>query len=477
MNQLNSVKNAFRWSFLKTIISQFLSPVLRIIAIPIIGTVNYGIFGIIYIYFGFLDSMLGAGIRDYILSKSIVNRNELSMLNFISIIWSFIFMLISILFSFYLDNIYDIREVSKFLFIMSFSFPFIGIGLVSEAITIRKLHMKKVFFIDLIPLLSTLIIVIPLALNGKGLIGLVIGELNTRIIKSLAYFFLNPVSIKFPSKILTNKVYGFIKWILGERVLEYSASTVDTFFISFLGPSVVGVYNLGKNFINISFTLLNAPLGNIWLSFYARMKKMLDDYKVIFFKFLFILIIMNLIISFLGGIYSYYIFQFLLSDWEMLNIVCLFLFISSFFRRSLWIKRDFLKTVSKLTIYPASILISLIIYSVIYFITTPSSIVEFLKIKLVYDISYFLVFIILFQVYFNFKIPKPMFKNFFQKVFLIIFTNLVILIISLVLINLLTTVKLIIYLISIFAVNLIISSAYLAKNYKDLSLDLSRLDN
>ena len=275
MSLLNKVRHAFKWSFYKTIFSQFLSPLLRIIAIPIIGTYDYGIFGIIYIYFGLLDALLGAGIRDFILSKSISKKSDLKMLNSIALIWSVFFLLISALLSFFLSNIYDLDEVSKYLFIMSFTFPFIGFGLVSEAITVRQLNFKKVFFIEMIPFFSTLFIVIPLAFKGYGLIGLVAGEMSTRILKSISYYYLNPVLFKWPSSNLYNKIIKFIKWILGERVLEYSSTTIDTFFISFLGPSIVGVYNLGKNIINIIFTITNAPLGNIWLSFFGRIKNSL----------------------------------------------------------------------------------------------------------------------------------------------------------------------------------------------------------
>ena len=58
--------------------------------------------------------------------------------------------------------------------------------------------------------------------------------------------FLNPVGFSLPNKRFSLKIFNFSKWIAGERVLEYMSLTIDTFFISFLGPSVAGVYNLVK---------------------------------------------------------------------------------------------------------------------------------------------------------------------------------------------------------------------------------------
>tara|TARA_Y100001970_G_scaffold188729_1_gene229531 strand:- start:17008 stop:18441 length:1434 start_codon:yes stop_codon:yes gene_type:complete len=477
MSLLNKVRHAFKWSFYKTIFSQFLSPLLRIIAIPIIGTYDYGIFGIIYIYFGLLDALLGAGIRDFILSKSISKKSDLKMLNSIALIWSVFFLLISALLSFFLSNIYDLDEVSKYLFIMSFTFPFIGFGLVSEAITVRQLNFKKVFFIEMIPFFSTLFIVIPLAFKGYGLIGLVAGEMSTRILKSISYYYLNPVLFKWPSSNLYNKIIKFIKWILGERVLEYSSTTIDTFFISFLGPSIVGVYNLGKNIINIIFTITNAPLGNIWLSFFGRIKNSLENSTDIFMRFLFIIIVTNISIAFLGAISSFFFFQSFLSNWNMLNIVCVYLFISGFFRRTLWINRDFLKTINKLKVYPMSIIFSLIIYAAAYLLIKPSEISQFLSIKLIYDFSYFVIFIFMFKKVLRIKINRSIILNFFSKTLSIFFVNAFALSLSLFYLKTLSLIDMILFLIIIFGLNLLIVSNYLINNYTSISTYISKLKN
>jgi len=206
MSLLGKFKNALKWSFFKTVIIQFLSPALRLIVIPIIGTYNYGIFGIVFIYFGLLEVLMGAGIRDFVLSKSIRDNTQLRMLQSISFIWSNLFLLLSILLSFLIYEIYDSIEISRTLLIMSFTFPFIGLGLVSEAVTVRELKFKKIFFIDMIPFLTTLLIVFPFAINGYGLLGLIIGEMSNRIFMNLSYIFLNPISFKWPSKVLFIKL-------------------------------------------------------------------------------------------------------------------------------------------------------------------------------------------------------------------------------------------------------------------------------
>ena len=215
-----------------------------------------------------LETLLGIGIRDFIISQSINDRKKLKMLNSFSLIFSITFLGLAFILFPLISKVYDSNAIATTFLFISFTLPFIGIGLVPEAIAVRNLDMKNVFFIYLIPFMTSLLIVLPLAINGYGLSAILLGEVLNRILINLCYVFLNPVGFSLPNKRFSFKIFNFSKWIAGERVLEYMSLTIDTFFISFLGPSVAGVYNLGKNIINIVFTVLNEPLGNIMMSIF-----------------------------------------------------------------------------------------------------------------------------------------------------------------------------------------------------------------
>ena len=153
------------------------------------------------------------------------------------------------------------------------------------------------------------------------------------------------------------------------------------------------MYNLGKNIINIVFTVLNEPLGNIMMSIFGILKESYSRILSLFLNILSLNISLNITIAFLGSIASYFFFTIFLSDWNNLNIVCSYLFIGGLFRRSLWLQRDFLKTIKKLKFY--IFFVSLLVYSAFYKLLQPSNIESFLHIKIIYDISYFLVFAII----------------------------------------------------------------------------------
>ena len=96
------IKNAFKWSFLRTLVEQFLTPFLRLIVVPIVGPVNYGITAIAFLYFRFIELLFPFGIRDFILSKNIDGKHDLRMLHTLAFIFSIIAFIICILISFLL---------------------------------------------------------------------------------------------------------------------------------------------------------------------------------------------------------------------------------------------------------------------------------------------------------------------------------------------------------------------------------------
>ena len=471
MSLSQKVKNAFKWSFLKTVVGQFFNPLLRLVAIPFIGDFNYGIFAIAFLYFGLLETLLGIGIRDFIISQSINDKKKLKMLNSISLIFSITFLGLAFILFPLISKVYDSNTIATTFLFICFTLPFIGIGLVPEAIAVRNLDMKNVFFIYLIPFMTSLLIVLPLAINGYGLSAILLGEVLNRILINLCYVFLNPVGFSLPNKRFSFKIFNFSKWIAGERVLEYMSLTIDTFFISFLGPSVAGVYNLGKNIINIVFTVLNEPLGNIMMSIFGILKESYSRILSLFLNILSLNISLNITIAFLGSIASYFFFTIFLSDWNNLNIVCSYLFIGGLFRRSLWLQRDFLKTIKKVKFYPISIFASLLVYSAFYKLLQPSNIESFLQIKIIYDISYFLVFAIIMKNILKNEEKIVRMNKFIINAVMLLVINSSFIFLSIEIIKELSLLNLIFYCLIIFLINVTISYKFFVDTFKKVQMN------
>jgi len=483
MSLVSKFKKAYKWSFLKTLFGEFIVQSLRLIIIPIVGVINYGIFATVYIYFGFLDVVMGSGIRDFILSNSITDKDDLKMLNFIALFWSLIFFVVCISLSFLMPLFYESKDISNTLFILSFALPIMGIGLVPEAITVQKVDFKKIFFIELIPVLSFLFIALPLALKGYGLLALISRDFSNRLLSSLSYIYLNGIGFKLPNKVFLKKTKTFFKWISIERIIDYSSNTIDTFFISFLGPGVVGVYNLGKNLITVVFNVVNRPLYNIMLSIFGSLSKSYDNRFKVFDTIFQAVFSINISVAFLAAISSFFIFDWYLTSWDGLNIICIYLSLISIAKWSLWVLRDFLKSINKIYFYPIILGTSLIIFSVLCLIFNPLQVEDFLKIKIISESSYFIISIFLMFTLFKEKIVIRKLFNYFSYLSLLLVSNIFFFILS---VSYLSESRLIIpfdnelklipfvsYLILILLINMIVSLNFIKNKYQDLKLYLS----
>ncbi|MAQ72364.1 MAG: hypothetical protein CMG20_02210 [Candidatus Marinimicrobia bacterium] len=395
MFSLSKIKIAFQWSFMRTFVQQFLIPFLRLFIIPIVGPSNYGVVAITFLYFRFIEILFPFGVRDFILSRDIDTKKQIEMLHSLSFILSLCAFFLCLALSFLLPYFYDSNQIASALFATSFLFPFIGIGLVPQTIIEKKLDIKYLFYINLIPCLTSIFVAIPLAIYGYGFWAILTSHILNYSLSNMIYFLLNPVSFVLPSKDLLSKLFSFGKWNTAEKSSEYFIGWIDLFFVSFLGIEIAGIYSFGKNFAVILFTLISSPIVNIILPIFSSMKNNIKKLLSFFIDIIGISILVNIFFGFIASIVSYYLFQVFLTSWQNLNIVCLYLFISSIFARSYTLLREYLKVQNKIKPYPILMICSGVIFVLSFLIIEPSTIIDFLKLKLLNDMLYALLMTIL----------------------------------------------------------------------------------
>ena len=207
------------------------------------------------------------------------------------------------------------------------------------------------------------------------------------------------------------------------------------------------------------------------MSIFGILKESYSRILSLFLNILSLNISLNITIAFLGSIASYFFFTIFLSDWNNLNIVCSYLFIGGLFRRSLWLQRDFLKTIKKVKFYPISIFVSLLVYSAFYKLLQPSNIESFLHIKIIYDISYFLVFAIIMKNILKNEEKIIRMNKFIINAVMLLVINSSFIYLSIELIKELSLLNLIFYCLIIFLVNVTISYKFFVDTLKKVQMN------
>ena len=428
---LSKIKIAFQWSFMRTFLQQFLIPFLRLLIIPLVGPSNYGVVAVAFLYFRFIEILFPFGIRDFILSKNMDKKKHIEMLHSVSFILSILAFILCLSLSFLLPLFYSSNQISSALFATSFLFPLIGLGLVPQTIIEKKLDIKYLFYINLIPCLTSIFIAIPLAIYGYGFWAILISHILNYALSNIIYFLLNPISFAVPSKDLLSNLFYFGRWNTVEKSSEYFVGWMDLFFISFLGVEITGIYSFGKNFAVILFTLISSPIVNIILPIFSSIKDNAKKLSFFFIDIICISILINIFFGFTASHISYYLFGILFTSWNDLNIVCLYLFISAIFARSFTLLREYLKVQNKINLYPIIMICSSIIFMLSFLVIEPLTIIDFLRLKLLNDIVYALLMTSLLIK--SIKIFSSSLKSFFTyglMIVILLLFNLLILFIS-----------------------------------------------
>lgn len=423
MFSLKKITNAFQWSVMRSFVKQFLVPLLRIFIIPIVGPSNYGVVAIVFLYFGFMEIIFPFGIKDFILSRYINDKNHLRMLHTISFFLSIIALILCLILSFFLFLYYDSSEISLAFLITSFLFPLIGLGLVPQTIIEKKLDIKHLFLISLIPCITSIFVTFPLAILGYGFWSILTGHILNYAISNLIFFYINPISFLIPSRDYILKLFSFGKWNTTEKASEYFIWWIDLFFISFLGVEISGIYGLGKNFAMLLFTMLTSPVVSIILPIFGAMKENVKKLSTVFVSVITTSMIINIVFGFSTSLISYYFFQNFFLNWKDLDIICLYMFISTIFSRSFPLLREKLKVRNQIRSYPLILIILILIFTILFFILKPLIITDFLRLKFLNDLIFaFFMIILLMNVIRN---EKHSFQNFISGMKQVIFLFLI----------------------------------------------------
>tara|TARA_Y100001970_G_C14243099_1_gene866147 strand:+ start:166 stop:1026 length:861 start_codon:yes stop_codon:yes gene_type:complete len=234
---------------------------------------------------------------------------------------------------------------------------------------------------------------------------------------------MNPISFLIPSRDYILKLFSFGKWNTAEKASEYFIWWIDLFFISFLGVEISGIYGLGKNFAMLLFTMLTSPVVSIILPIFGAMKKNVKKLSTVFVSVINTSMIINIVFGFSASLISYYFFQNFFLNWKDLDIICLYMFISTIFSRSFPLLREKLKVRNQIRSYPLLLIILILIFIILFFILKPLIITDFLRLKFLNDLIFaFFMILLLMNIIRN---EKHSFQNFISGMKQVIFLFLI----------------------------------------------------
>jgi O-antigen/teichoic acid export membrane protein len=382
---------SLKWTTLGMVLPKLISPLITLWLVNILNPSDYGLLAVSSVIIGFATLLQGFGLIEFL-----IKEKELSELRLNTIFWSSVFLgtlmaITIVLLSPLLSEIYKNNGLLKIIPALSITIILSALQLVQNALLQKGLDFKKIFIIQLLPLIVLTCVTLPLALFGWGVWSLVIGQISNGIISVLMYFFFtrwNPIFI-FSMKEL-KLMLGFGKWVIVEKIFEYFYSNLDIIIISlYFDTSTVGIYSIGKYFITIIYTIINGSIGAIAFPLLSHIQSNEIELKIAFLgitkRIAFFNIPLMVGVLMLSSSFVPLVF---VQKWESLPLVLSITVLGEGIMRNIWVQRDIFKLLNKPEIYPKSIIINLVFSLIFFTIASRFGIIAFCVVKVLNDIIY-----------------------------------------------------------------------------------------
>ena len=413
MNEVKTVSlSSVKWTFLGMVLPKLLVPVYTIVLARLISPNDMGSMGICVFIIGLFTLIQGLGINEYIIKDNSPNNNALNTAFWTGLMLSIFLVLIVFFSSKFLSDFYKDSQLSGGINLLSITIILNGFGIVHNALLLKELRFKSLFIIQMLPIVISFSVTIPLAINGYGYWSMIWGEITRVLLTVVSYWILCKWR---PDFYFTNKsfllIFKFGKWITLEKLIEFIYSNIDKVLLGFfLSFKDLGVYVLARSIVLMIFNIVNGPIGSIIYPLLNKVGPSRRELIPLFFKISSRLLFLNIPVIFLAIIAAQIFFPlFFEAKWENLVIIFTLATVSEGISRLLWVQRDIFKLLGLTDLYPKSLVFVLLFSCICNYFGVQFGIMGFVISKLIVDVFYTLI-----QLYITSLVLKFKFKQFFE---------------------------------------------------------------
>ena len=387
----NKSLKSIRWATLGMVVPKLISPFINLWLINILNPSDFGLLTIATVIIGFTNILQGFGLMEFIIKEKELSEIRINTVFWSSIFWATFIALTVVVLSPVFSEVYKNNGLLRILPALSVIIILNALQIVQNSLLQKGLEFKRIFFIQLIPLIVLICITVPLALFGWGIWSLVIGQISTGVVSAVIYIFFTGWSPKIIFSMNELKImFGFGKWVMAEKLIEYLYSNLDIIIVGiYFDITTVGLYSTGKYIITIIYTTINGSIGAISLPMLSHMQNDVSELKIAFFGITKRIVFFNIPIMIgIALLSSKFIPLVFTQKWEGLSLVLSLSVLGEGVFRNVWVQRDIFKLLNKPDVYPKSISINLVFSLIFLAVASKYGIIAFCVVKIINDFLY-----------------------------------------------------------------------------------------
>jgi len=284
MMKKNTTLHALKWSTLGHILPQVVSPLITIYIARLLCPEAYGLIAIATIVISFLQRFLASGFTTALIQKQGNKKEIYRTADFIfsfNLVMSSVFYLIILFSSSAIAQFFHNPESQLVVSILSLGMIIHAFGDVQLAMLQKNMDFKSIFFRQIVPIGSQLIVTLPLASLGYGVWALVAGKLVSDILAVIILWWKSEWKPKFNFNYKEN--VGIIKfglYVIFTSIMGWALIQGDNLIVGkFLSTKELGLYKTGYDLDQRIFGLLIIPILPVFYSKFCSLKRKEDIIK------------------------------------------------------------------------------------------------------------------------------------------------------------------------------------------------------
>lgn len=259
------------WMVLARVADRAIGLLSMLVLARLLAPHDFGIVAMAMSFVALLELLTAFGFETALVQKQAERREQLDTAWTYSVIFGVLIAALIVAFCEPIARFFSEPELANVLRVLALGFiaqGFQNVGIVAFRI---DMHFDREFQFLVGKKLIGLVVVLPLAFWLQSYWALVLGQLATRFGGTLLSYAMHPFRPRI-SLAASSELFNFSKWLLANSWISYlSERSPDWIIGRVLGPTSVGVFNIGTELSRLASTEISAPVNRAVFSGYAKL--------------------------------------------------------------------------------------------------------------------------------------------------------------------------------------------------------------
>jgi O-antigen/teichoic acid export membrane protein len=278
--------SGIKWNLLNQTITQGVTFVISLTLMRMLAPEQFGLIGMVTVFSGFLTVFRDFGLGNAIIQKKGINIKDKSTIFWVTLVVGFLLSILLLVLSPLLADFYNEPRVTAIASALSFLFFVQALGSTHNALLRKRLLYKKIFWVNTSAVIIGGTAALVAAYQDYGLWALVIQQVVTALLTTIALWLVFPFRPKFIFSLKRLKLHlKFGLPMVGTQSVNYWSRNADNLLIGrFLGADVLGIYSRAYSIMMLPLSRVSGVISSVMFPSLSIIQDDLARVKKIYLK-------------------------------------------------------------------------------------------------------------------------------------------------------------------------------------------------